>query len=157
MKTPYLLPHRFKTAGWLLFILAAVAGIAVLQGWEASWLNCRVFAVFTDVNLTEAGYFTMTNDNITNEITGIAYIVGALLVGFSREKEEDEYIGAMRLKALLWATLINYILVILALLLVYGLPFLTIMVINMFTTITLFVLAFNLMLFRYYKSAGHEK
>ncbi len=157
MKTPYLLPHRFKKLGWIVFILSAIAGVMVLQGWESPWLNWPVFAFVNDRNLSEAVFFSWSTDNVTNELVGIAYIVGALLVGFSREKEEDEYISSLRLKALLWATLINYLLVILALMFVYGLGFLTVMVVNMFTTITLFVIAFNLMLYRYYKSAGYEK
>ena len=48
---------------------------------------------------------------------------GALLVSFSKEKNEDEFITEIRLSSLLWAVCVSYTLLLVAFLFVYGSPF----------------------------------
>ena len=85
------------------------------------------------------------------------FIIGALLVGFSKEKQEDEYIAEVRLNALLWAVLVNYCLLLAAFVFVYGLSFLTVMIYNMFTVLILFIARFHIALYRNAKNISDEK
>lgn len=52
--------------------------------------------------------FRSINENRLSSIVGVLFMTGALFVAFSREKTEDEFIAKIRLESLLWATYINY-------------------------------------------------
>ncbi|RFP63370.1 hypothetical protein D0N36_19755 [Hymenobacter lapidiphilus] len=75
-------------------------------------------------------------------------IVGALLAACSRERYEDEYIGQLRLEALLGALYIYCGLLVLAILLVSGINFLLVMMYAMFAPLLLFLVLFQLSLRR---------
>ena len=90
-------------------------------------------------------------------MVGVPFIIGALLVSFSKEKNEDEFIAEIRLSSLLWAVWVNYILLLVSFLLVYGSPFIEVMVYNMFTTLLIFIVRFNHLLYRNRKTVPDEK
>ena len=93
MTTKLLLPHQFKTIGWIILIPATIAGLLISIGdYEAEWLNGRMFAFFHDQPLGSSTNFRVIETNLTNTITGLAFIVGAMMVGFSKEKIEDAYL-----------------------------------------------------------------
>lgn len=158
MNNSLLLPHRFKKIGWLILVPATLIGLYIsVTGKELSWLNLKVFALWNDGLDNQGKYASVITNNISDELAGIAFIMGALLVGFSKEKTEDEYIANLRLSSLLWAVCLNYILLLLAFVFVYGFPFLTVMIYNMFTVMIIFIGRFNYLLFRNSKLAMHEK
>ncbi len=88
---------------------------------------------------------------------GSFFIIGALLVSFSKEKNEDEFIAEIRLSSLLWAVWVSYILLLVAFLIVYGTPFFEIMVYNMFTVLIIFIVRFNYILYKNSKAVSDEK
>src|SRR5690606_12286786 len=149
MNTNLLLPHRFKVIGW--WILIPAFGLGVLHSiteFEAEWLHARVFAFWSDNLFAQGHFFQRYETNITATIIGVVLVLGGLLVGFSREKVEDEYIANLRLTSLMWAVWVNYLLLLVALLFIWGLPFLTVMVYNMFTVLVIFIVRFNILLHR---------
>ena len=87
----------------------------------------------------------------------VLFIIGAMLVSFSKEKNEDEYIAGLRLSSLLWAVFVSYVLLLAAFLLVYGSPFLDVMVYNMFTILIIFITRFNYLMYKNSKTATDEK
>jgi hypothetical protein len=159
MKTTLLLPNRFKKLGWILFVPMLAIGIFVIvTDYQVPWLQAEVFALtsgsFFDKKL-QNGMFIETN--LTNTVLGVLFIIGAILVSFSKEKNEDEFIAIIRLKSLLWAVLVNYMLLIIAFLLVYELPFFTVMTFNMFTVLLLFIFRFHFLLYRSKSAMANEK
>jgi hypothetical protein len=149
MNTILLLPHRWKAIGWGILIPALVAGIILtIQGYEPEWLTTHVFAFWSDHVLGEPAFFSFIEANVTGTLVGGAVLVGALLVGFSQEKVEDEYIASLRLSSLLWAVWVNYLLLLVAFLFVWGMPFFNVMVYNMFTVLIIFIARFNIMIRR---------
>jgi hypothetical protein len=153
-----LLPHRCKIIGWIILIPSTIAGIILsVAGYEAEWLNSKVFALFSDPPLGKSEFFTMISTNVTNTIVGSLFIIGALLVSFSKEKREDEFIANLRLSSLLWSVWVNYILLLLAFLFVYGTAFLNVMIYNMFTILIIFIVRFNYLFYKSSKSAFDEK
>jgi len=158
MSRNLLLPHRFKKIGWFIFIPSTVLGIILcINDFDAAWLWARVFAVANDGTEGNTLYFGSRVTNVTNTVIGSFFIIGALLVSFSKEKNEDEFIAEIRLSSLLWAVCVNYILLLVAFLLVYGSPFLEVMVYNMFTTLLIFIIRFNYLLYRNSKTVPDEK
>jgi hypothetical protein len=165
MTNKLLLPNRFKTIGWWIFVPSVIAGILVIaSGYEAEWLNAKVLTlfydeirIFNDVVAQKFGPFAFIEANITNTIVGVAFLIGALMVAFSKEKHEDEFIANLRLSSLLWSVWVNYILLLAGFILVYGLAFLHIMIYNMFTILIIFIIRFNYILYKSSKTLADEK
>ena len=158
MQQQLLLPARYKTFGWYILIPAAILGIIVsITGFEANWLNAKVFAVFNDEIFGKTQFFSFVQTNITNTLVAILFIAGAMLVSFSKEKYEDEYIARLRLSSLLWAVCVSYILLLLAFIFVYGTAFLSVMIYNMFTILVIFIIRFNYILYKNYKTMANDK
>lgn len=149
MKSTLLLPNKFKKIGWFILIPATILGcIICTKEFSAEWLHLKTFVLATDAAFDHYKYFKITQVNFTNTLIGSAFIIGALLVSFSKEKNEDEYINEIRLSSLLWAVLVSYLLLLIAFLFVYGTPFLDVMVYNMFTILIIFITRFNYLMYK---------
>lgn len=142
----YLLPNKLKTPGWIIL------GIGVVL-WLLMLFHIKIEAYMPAVYFNDGSYaehnhwFLMVkDDSILNEITGLFVIVGLLFVGFSKEKIEDERINKIRYESLLWALIVNSILMILALFLIYGFPFVNIMIYNLVSVPILFIFKYKLAL-----------
>lgn len=158
MQQQLLLPARYKTIGWIILVPATILGIILsFTGFEAEWLNAKVFAIFNDEIFGEKQYFSFIHTNITNTVIAVLFIIGAMLVSFSKEKNEDEFIAEIRLSSLLWAVCVSYILLLLALIFVYGTAFLSVMIYNMFTVLIIFIIRFNYLMYKNAKTATDEK
>lgn len=153
-----LFPASYKKIGWWILLPATLLGIFfIVMNVQPALLDMKVFAVLNEEFLGKTQAFVVTQTNITATCIGVVFILGGLFVGFSKEKNEDEFIAQTRLYALLWAVFVNYILLILALLFIYGMSFFSVMVYNMFTVLILFIIRFNYMLFKNSKSLPGEK
>lgn len=153
MKTKLLLPYRYKKIGCFIFYPALLLGLLIIfKNIEVGWLNVKMLSIFPDILSNNNHYFSIIEVNLTNTLTGILFLVGALLVGFTEEKFEDEFIEKLRLSALLWAVLINYILLLLAFVFIYQFQFINVMVFNMFTVLLLFIVRFRYLLYKYAKN-----
>jgi hypothetical protein len=142
----------------MILIPATIAGIALTAtGYEANWLSMKVFALFADQFLEGRQHFSFIHANVTNTLVGVLFIIGGVMVGFSKEKREDEFIANLRLSSLLWSVWVNYLLLLLAFILVWDMSFLNVMVYNMFTILIIFIVRFNYILFKNSKTTGDEK
>ncbi|CAL2084617.1 hypothetical protein LNI90_00325 [Tenacibaculum dicentrarchi] len=140
MKLDYLFPYKFKKTGWILFVSSVIIGlVSLIYEYEPNCLNFKVPAIFIDEN-NKVG---MVKNNILNEILGILIIISSLLVAFSREDIEDEYISKIRLESLVWAVYVNYGILLFSFLFIYDLSFLWVMIFNMFTVLLFFIIRFN--------------
>ncbi|MFZ1677905.1 MAG: hypothetical protein WBP41_09700 [Saprospiraceae bacterium] len=158
MSNKLLLPNRFKMIGWCILIPTTIAGIILtITGYEAEWLSAKVFTLISDEIFGQTHFFTLISANVTNTVVGSLFIVGALIVSFSKEKKEDEFIANLRLSSLLWSVWVNYALLLIAFLIVYGLAFFNVMVYNMFTILIIFIIRFNYILYKNSKSMSDEK
>lgn len=158
MTTNLLLSHKYKALGWCLLVPASVLGIFLsFSDYEAFPWNAKVFALFNEDILEKGQFFGWVDTNLTNTLVGALFIVGALLVSFTKEKIEDEFIAKIRLNALLWAVLVNYILLLMAFLLVYGMGFLQVMVYNMFTIPIIFLARFHYLLYQSNKTLSDDQ
>lgn len=156
MQHQFLLSNRFKIIGWALFILAIVLGIINFTKGYDCWLSITITVptLIEEQLMDKTHYFTMVNTNITNTLIGLLFIIGGLLVSFSKEKNEDEFIQSLRLSSLSWAILANYLLLVFAFLFIYGIAFLQVMIYNMFTTLVIYIIRFNYVLYRYSKNVA---
>ena len=158
MKTKLLFPNQFKKIGLFVLIPSAILGFMVLfLDFKFEFLNIKMISIFSSGFQKSITFFGVTKNNITDEIVAILFIMGALFVAFSKEKNEDEFIAKNRLESLVWATYINYIILLFCIVFFYELEFLTVMVLNMFTILIFFIIRFYYVLFKSKKALSHEK
>lgn len=129
MKSRYLLPHFYKKIGGVLFLLLLAFYLLVRMGISIKWLNIA------------HGNWSM--DGYSDEVIVTGLVISLLMIAFSKEKNEDEYIGVVRLESLQWGIYINYGLLIIGTWCFYGFDYLGIMMYNMFTPLVFFILRFH--------------
>jgi L-asparagine transporter-like permease len=155
MSTKLLLPHQYKKIGWWLFIPGSILGLYVLfTSFEWDMLGGKVFTLYAGsglkiLNEKDTGtFFTWTSGNYTNTLVGMWCLISLMLIAFSKEEREDEFIGQYRLEALLWATYINYAVLIFSFIFFFDFEFLYVMIFNMFTILIFFIPRLNFKLYR---------
>lgn len=141
MKASNLLPFNVKRLGWIILIPAVILGITVLY-FEFAIPGFEVQIPYGSTILSNKPL----NNNLTDELVAIIIIVALVLIAFSEEKEEDEWVSKIRLESLQWSVYANYVLLVLAILLVYDVHFFEALVYNMYTILILFILRFNYVL-----------
>jgi hypothetical protein len=130
MKSRYLLPHLCKKIGGILFLLFfTLSMLMIFMEFNFSWMS------YND-NIITPGNFT--DETIT---TGL--IISLLMVAFSKEKNEDEYIATVRLESLQWGIYINYGLLLIGTWAFYDWNFFSVTVYNMFTPLVFFIIRFH--------------
>ena len=158
MKLNYLFPHKWRKIGWIVFIPSMVFGlITIITEYEPGFLDMRVPGIFIDEILGKSRVIGFTTNNILNELLGAMVIISGLLVAFSKEKNEDELISKIRLESLVWATYVNYGILLLSIIFVYGLSFFWVMVFNMFTILLFFIIRFNWQIKLLNKDSAYEE
>jgi hypothetical protein len=139
-----LLPHSLKSIGWIIAIPSLVLMIFNLHsGFTFRFLDYAVKGL-ENISVDNGFLFNIQYNNFTDEIGGVLLLIGLLLITFSVEKDEDEMISKLRLESLLWAVLVNSVLIILSITIFYSQLFLKIMTYNICTTLILFIIRFNL-------------
>jgi hypothetical protein len=147
--TKFLLPHKMKKIGWILAVPMTILMVMVLNfDFTFKFLDFSRPREAGHIHFFDKGYlFNLELNNFTDEVGGLVLITGLLFIAFSREKDEDERIGRLRLESLLWAVLVNSIWIMLAIIFFYDGLFLRLMVYNSCTPLMLFIAWFNLILY----------
>jgi hypothetical protein len=142
--------HKYKKIGWFIFVPSILIGTILITNigdLKFLSLEANVFSIFP-VLFQENNYFSIIKIDIVPTLVGILIIIGGILVGFSKEKIEDEFIQHLRLTSLLWAVLANYLILLLCFIFIYGENFLEVMVYNIFTVLIIFIFRFNYILYK---------
>ena len=156
MKTNFLLPNKFKKIGWVLFLIGIVTGVFMYSDLlDNDVLQVKVLSIYHEGILSEkTSFFKIIKNGILDEIVALIIIVGGLIVGFSKEKIEDEFIYKLRTESLVWALILNYVILVVAIVFVYDISFFNVLIFNMFTPLLFFIIRFN---FLKRKSSSYEE
>jgi hypothetical protein len=161
MKTHFLFPNKFKKIGWILFVPSLLAGLILfISGFDfGDFLKLKVFAFYNDnyIFLSENKFFTIIENGVLDEILIVLIIVGAILISFSKTKNEDEFISKIRYESLVWATYLNFILMIIATLVIYGFEYFNVLLANVFAMLLFFIIRFHFMIYKLNKSINDEE
>lgn len=150
MNSNYLFPNYLKKPALILFVLSLIFGLYILFiNEEPDWLKIPF----------QHNKYIFSSDYlyIGYTIAGVLVILSAILFAFSKEKDEDEFIAKIRLESLVWATYINYALLLISFLVIYGLGFINVMLCNMFTLLIFFIIRFNFYKYKLQRSLRHEE
>lgn len=157
MKTNYLLPNKYKLVGWILLVLGIISGILMYTDLiDGEMLKMKVLSIYHDglFSSDNEGFLKIVENGVLDEIVAITIIIGGLIVGFTKEKVEDEYIFQLRKESLVWAIIFNYVVLTLSILFVYDMTFFNVLIFNMFTPLIFFIIRFN---FLKHKLNSHEE
>jgi hypothetical protein len=145
--THLLLPHRYKYIGLGLLVPSLIfLYMFAYRGIKPDFLDVNVFAVWS--KYFETKYFTVIENNISEEITLVFLLISLCFIAFARVSEENEATMQMRFKALLLATYINTALLILSVFFVYGIAFVSIVFMNIVSALLLYIIIFNVYYYR---------
>jgi hypothetical protein len=146
-----LLPHRYKRAGWVLLVPSILLGLYTLliNDFESE-LTIRTFGWFGGSILGGQSKPAIRWDKIDllHNVVSILFLIGGMLVLFSREKKEDEYIDQLRLRSFQAAVFINYILLFFCILFIHGFSFLNVMISQLFTVMIIYIVRFHYLLYK---------
>jgi hypothetical protein len=159
MKTNYLFPNYFKKGSGALFVISFVVFVLISyinKDQEVIQLPLNVFAAIFNSGL-DADYFGFTENNVVDEVLTSIFIICGLMFAFSKEKIEDEMVSKIRLESLVWATYVNYLILLLCVIFIYGFSFLHVMKYNMFTLLLFFIIRFHWTLYKNSKWANYDE
>lgn len=150
-----LLSNSYKKLGWILFLIFFLPSVFIwITEWEPGFLDVKVPTIFsTDVFTFKDGKlsfkaFEMAKNNLANEICSFFFLSGMLLLIFSQEKDEDEYIMKIRLDSFLKATLINGFIILGSIVFIYDFFFFYIMTLNLVLFFLIYIIRFEWILWK---------
>ena len=157
--TQFLFPHKYKKVGWWILIPAIILGVLCMI--MPDILSISPKDVYQFIHPTGgkivSGHSDFLSGNLITTLTGILILIGGTFVGFSKNKEEDEFVEKIRFESLILAVYVNNIILLLCLIFVWGFDFLNVMIYNMFTTLLFFIFCFYLRLYLNKKTLKNEK
>ena len=161
MKTSYLFPYRFKRISGIVFwivLLVFITGYFDFNNlFENDYFKTKVFALVNTEILGENVYFGLTTNSVLDEILFLILIISGLIYAFSKEKTEDEMVSKIRLDSLVWATYFNYLVILFCYMFVYGIAFLNVMMVALFSHLLFFIIRFRWMMYKQNKTLGYEE
>ena len=153
MKNSLLIPNQYKVFGWITFLLFATLGVFCMVN-DFRIPGLQVYHISKES--VESAGIGFQDYNLTNEFAVLGITIGLLMITFSKEKIEDEYISMLRLKSLQWAVLLSYIILLILNFSFYGISFLILLVYNAWTTLLIFIIKFYWSLYQFRKGAKNE-
>jgi hypothetical protein len=163
-KNRYLISHNFIYLGWALLLFGIIAHIldTIFYGYLDILVNkspnfdLKNIILFVDRTKNQYPLLTKGYIEILKPTLIISSVIGPLLLVFSKEKIEDEYISSLRLKALSLSVLVHYAYILIANFLVWGMEFLSIMTYAMYTPLVFYILYFNYLKFKMKRSLSND-
>lgn len=159
MKSTFLFPRPCYRLGWFLLI-PGIIGIVLLSCLNISadeLLNVKVFAILNSELMKRPEAFTVISNGISDEILLCVVLIGGLLTGFSKLRNEDEMTATIRYESLAWAVYVNVAVMVLATIFIYGMFYFEVLLLNMFTMLLFFIIRFQLKLYRLNKSIKDDE
>ena len=144
--TRMLLPRSFKVAGLCLFAAGAILGVLYCLFPDSLQITLNdlrgLFGAEPLPTKTDfSGSFNAGSD-LTLTFIGVLMVVAGVFIGFSRNKDEDEFIEQIRYESLQLSVYLNSIVLVVCLIFVWGLSFLPVMFCSLFSLLYFFIICF---------------
>ena len=146
MKKSYLLPVGFKKAGLWMVVPFLVLGVLCLC--SSDMLKYVCINASMPAVVSHEGWFCMTKTSLVEETAMLGLLASLVFIALSREQDEDEMTEHIRMQSFVWSTWATSIVLALGILFVYDLEFLTFMFMTMYLYLMLYIVKFNLAMYR---------
>lgn len=146
-----LIHHRFKNIGWAIFIISMIHYYFYEFHQFKIWSEPIYVPELFNKNPSSYswGIISIQLENIDYTITLCLPIISAILLIFSKEKQEDEFTNKIRLSSLQCALLISLIFTLFICLFVYGTLFIGIYLHNLYILPVAYLIRFHYLLLKY--------
>jgi hypothetical protein len=147
MKT-YLLPSKFLVPSGIIFYASVLFGVLFIvfpdlsQNLSIELSVPNFFWKDADNLLVEKSFWI--KNNMIDELLTLLLVGSGLIHLFSKEKQEDEFIMQLRFHAMKWSYLLNFTVLAIGSLLVYGLPYFNVMLFCLFSQLVCYHLVFRI-------------
>ncbi len=131
-----LLPNKFRKVGFVLLIPALILMIAVF------YYEYSIPLLSYGTPKPGSAPFDLKNFDFSDELAMLLTMFSLFCIAFSKEKHEDEYLREVRWKALQVSVYINYLVIALGTVLIYGLNYLYVLYANLFTILVIFIIVY---------------
>lgn len=145
MKT-FLLPHAFKRVGWFLLIPTLLLGVVLIILPDLfSGFEIDTFGFFGNSFLDNQKKppIRIGHISLLPNLISLLLLLGGVMLMFSKEKKEDEYINTIRLKSFQYSVFINYVILFFCILFFHNVSFFYVMICNLYTIIIIYVFRFH--------------
>lgn len=138
MKTSnYLLPNSYKIVGMVIFLPFAAICLCLLLDVPHPSIEIPWIAI------GDGGLYKTKADLLT-EVGMMGLLVSLSFIALSREKDEDEMTGQIRMKSFVWSLWFTTIILAFGVLFIMGLDFLTFSLVALYLYYFVYILKFNL-------------
>lgn len=134
MKKIFLLPHKCRYWGKVLFVLSALWGLYIM---------------FIEESCFDNGIQLTLLQSVKNNAAIIGSLVGLCLVAFSKERVEDELVMSLRADAMIKALVFSSFLIVISALFVYGAPYIYYLSVSQYTVLLLYIMVFRYNMYRH--------
>jgi hypothetical protein len=139
MKNKFLFATKWQKYALLSLVIGMGLGIA--------YLNNSIIPILQKNEQASGLGALLARSNYQGDLALTLMLVGLFIIGFTKHKEEDEYIDFLRYQALLKTALFQTATIIIGTWVYGGISFLNIMLLNLFSFLVLFILNFRLSLY----------
>lgn len=145
-----LLPHSYKKLGWWVFIPSLIFGLYFMLASELPFNpTIKTFGLFGNELLSKSQPPLRFGEiELLPNLIILSLLIGGLLVMFSKQKKEDEFINHIRLLSMQFSVFINYSLLFFCIVFIHGIPFLHVMIYNLFTVMLIYILRFHFLIYK---------
>jgi hypothetical protein len=143
----YLMPRNFRFVGIFFFIAGLILGVARFHYmFKPDILDIKMFALYSEY--IDSKYMEFVKNNLSEEITAFLIVAGLFMFAFSKEKNETEGLGKLRLKAFFIAAYSNLVFLLAALFFTFGFAFIYMLMINLIISLLAYIIAFRILLLK---------
>lgn len=112
---------------------------------EFDYFDWPAFAVWSDeIFDNESCWFKIVSNDPVNEIAMIGFLTSLCFIALSKEKDEDEMTGMIRMQSFVWSLWVTASLLAFCILFVYGVAFMTLSFVALFMIFLVYIIKFNL-------------
>lgn len=161
MKTTFLLPNFLKPLGWILFVTSTLTFLYFTISGKSidEYLLCKTFAIYQDgfFMVNKSKLLQIIENPMLDELLLVSFLLGALILGFSKTKNEDEMVAKIRYESLVWATIFNIVMIIITTLTIYGMVFLNFIYFFIVSSLFFFIIRFHYQLYLFQKISDNDE
>ena len=147
MKTSdYLLPNSYKRIGMLMFLPFAAICLCLLLDVKLPSIEIPWIAIGDDL-------FYQGKADLLTELGMLGLLISLSFIALSREKDEDEMTGQIRMKSFVWSLWFTTFILAFGVLFIMGVDFLYFSLAALYLYYLVYILKFNLTMKRIRRSA----
>lgn len=142
----FLLPNKFKRIGLVMFVpFCLICLWTLLSGeLEFNFLQWPCISLFSsEIGSDKVPLLLIGTTDPINEIGMLGLLVSLCFIALSREKDEDEMTGLIRMKSFVWSFWVTAIIFALGVIFLYDVSFLFFSFSAIFLEFLLFIVKFN--------------